>query len=47
MVPIAHGEAYAAGLKTSSGLKTIKGAGHAAHLEAPDEAAQLVLDILE
>ncbi len=46
MVPRAHGEAYADGLAGSEGLKIIKGAGHAAHLEAPDQVAGLVTDFL-
>jgi pimeloyl-ACP methyl ester carboxylesterase len=46
MVPRAHGEAYAAGLPGCNGLEIIKGVGHAAHLEAPDEVAGLVRGFL-
>ncbi len=46
MVPRAHGEAYAAGLAGSNGLEIISGAGHAAHLEAPEKVAALVGEFL-
>ncbi|MPZ57241.1 MAG: alpha/beta fold hydrolase [Rhizobiales bacterium] len=37
MVPVAHGKAYAERLGNGSALTLIAGAGHAAHLEKPDE----------
>ena len=46
MVPRDHGEAYAKGLAGSNGLELIKGAGHAAQLEAPDKVAGLVTAFL-
>jgi len=46
MVPRAHGEAYADGLKGSNGLEFINGAGHAAHLEEPEKVAGLIGDFL-
>lgn len=46
MVPRAHGEAYAERLSGSNGLEVIAGAGHAAHLEAPDKVAGLVTGFL-
>ncbi|MFB3053949.1 MAG: alpha/beta fold hydrolase [Alphaproteobacteria bacterium] len=46
MVPRAHGEAYADGLKGSNGLEIIAGAGHAAHLEEPEKVAGLIGDFL-
>ena len=46
MVPRAHGEAYAKGLSGADPLQVIEGAGHAAHLEAPDKVAALVRDFL-
>jgi pimeloyl-ACP methyl ester carboxylesterase len=45
MVPRAHGEAYAK-LLPNAKLAVIPGAGHSAHVEKPDEAAQLVADFL-
>ena len=45
-VPRAHGDAYAAGLPLAGRLKIISGAGHAAQLEAPDEVADVMLDLL-
>jgi pimeloyl-ACP methyl ester carboxylesterase len=38
MVPIAHARTYAERLGKASELKLIAGAGHAVHLEMPDEA---------
>ena len=38
MVPRAHGDAYAAGLAGSTGLKIVNNAGHAVALEAPQAA---------
>lgn len=46
MVPLAHGEAFAAGLPDCRGLQRIAGAGHALVLEAADTAADLVLGFL-
>jgi pimeloyl-ACP methyl ester carboxylesterase len=45
MVPRAHGEAYAK-LLANARLAVIPGAGHSAHVEKPDETAQLVSDFL-
>jgi pimeloyl-ACP methyl ester carboxylesterase len=45
MVPRAHGEAYAK-LLPNAKLAVIPGAGHSAHVEKPDEAAQLIADFL-
>ena len=45
-VPRDHGAAYAQGLSGSNGLEVINGAGHAAHLEAPDQVAGLVTEFL-
>jgi pimeloyl-ACP methyl ester carboxylesterase len=46
MVPRSHAEAYAAGLPGARGLTLIAGAGHAVPLEAPDEAADALTDLL-
>jgi pimeloyl-ACP methyl ester carboxylesterase len=46
LAPIAHGRAYAEKLPSAGSLKVIAGAGHAAHLEAPDEAGNLVSSFL-
>ena len=46
MVPRDHGHAYADGLQGSSGLKLIAGAGHAAHLEAPEQVSGLITEFL-
>ena len=45
MVPRAHGETYAK-LMPNAKLAVIPGAGHSAHVEKPDETAQLVTDFL-
>jgi pimeloyl-ACP methyl ester carboxylesterase len=37
MVPTAHGKTYAARLGNGATLQLIPGAGHAVHLEKPDE----------
>ncbi|MFM2129158.1 MAG: hypothetical protein RL477_704 [Pseudomonadota bacterium] len=42
MVPRAISQAYAAGIRKAKPLAVIRGAGHAAHLEAADEVAKLV-----
>ncbi len=46
-VPRAHGEAYAAGLPGAAGLQVIRGAGHAAQMEAPDAVADIMLALLK
>ena len=46
MVPLAHGEAYAAGLGNAR-LEVIEDAGHSPHLEQPDEVAVLVTGFLD
>lgn len=46
MVPRAHGAAYADRLPGANGLRLIEGAGHAAHLEAPEKVAGLINDFL-
>jgi pimeloyl-ACP methyl ester carboxylesterase len=47
MVPLAHGRAYAEGLPGSGGRPhMIAGAGHAAHLEAPEGVAEVVETVL-
>jgi pimeloyl-ACP methyl ester carboxylesterase len=46
MVPRAHGEAYAAGLAGTRGLKVVRGAGHAAPLEQPETTAAILLEFL-
>ena len=46
MVPVAHGRTYAKRLGKASGLKLIAGAGHAVHLEKPDEALAHVKSVL-
>jgi pimeloyl-ACP methyl ester carboxylesterase len=45
MVPQAIAKAYADGIKGARGPVVIPGAGHAAHLEAPDVTAKLVTDL--
>jgi len=47
MVPAAHGEAYAKGIPTASGVKIVAGAGHSVHVEKPEETAGLVLGFLD
>jgi pimeloyl-ACP methyl ester carboxylesterase len=47
MTPLAHGEAYAVKLGHSSGLKVIADAGHAVHLEKPQDVLALVRPFLE
>ena len=46
MVPLAHGEAYAAGIPNSNGLKLVKGAGHSPQAEQPEATAALVTGFL-
>lgn len=45
LVPLAHGEAYAAGI-TGAALVTVPRTSHAPSLERPEETARLVLDFL-
>lgn len=45
MVPRAHGEAYAAGIPSAK-FTIVRGAGHSAQVEKPEETAELVLDFL-
>jgi pimeloyl-ACP methyl ester carboxylesterase len=45
MVPLAHGKAYATHL--GSTLKLVAGAGHAAHLEKPNDVLALVQPLLK
>jgi pimeloyl-ACP methyl ester carboxylesterase len=46
MVPVAHGHAYVERLGRSQPLKLIAGAGHAAHLEKPDEVLAQITPLL-
>ena len=46
MVPLAHGEAYAAGIPNSNGVRLVKGAGHSPGAENPEATAALVMDFL-
>jgi pimeloyl-ACP methyl ester carboxylesterase len=46
MVPVAHGRVYAEGLGSGS-LALIAGAGHAAHLERPDDVLARVMPLLD
>lgn len=46
MVPRAIAQAYGGKLPAADGIHVIEGAGHAAHLEKPDEVAKLVSDFL-
>ncbi len=46
LAPIAHGRAYAERLPAAGELNVISGAGHAAHVEAPDEVLRLVSEFL-
>ncbi len=46
LTPIAHGHAYAQGLPGSGPLKIIRGAGHAAHVEAQDETGEAIASFL-
>lgn len=45
-IPLANGKAYAAGIPQAK-LHTIKGAGHSAHIEQPDECLKLIAPFLE
>jgi pimeloyl-ACP methyl ester carboxylesterase len=47
MVPVAHGRTYAERLGKASGLKLIAGAGHAVHLEKPDEVLANIKPLLD
>jgi pimeloyl-ACP methyl ester carboxylesterase len=46
MVPLAHGQAYAKNLGAHPALKTIAGAGHAAHLERPGDVLAALKPVL-
>jgi pimeloyl-ACP methyl ester carboxylesterase len=46
MVPVAHGKTYASRLGNGSELKLVEGAGHAVHLERPDETLTQVRPLL-
>jgi pimeloyl-ACP methyl ester carboxylesterase len=46
MVPRVHGKTYAEQIRNSGDLIVIPGAGHSAHVEKPDEMANLVLDFV-
>jgi pimeloyl-ACP methyl ester carboxylesterase len=46
MVPVAHGKAYAKHLGSGTALKLIAGAGHAAHLEKPNEVLAQLQSVL-
>lgn len=46
MVPLAHGEAYAAGIPNANGVKLVKGAGHSPQAERPEATAGLVTGFL-
>jgi pimeloyl-ACP methyl ester carboxylesterase len=46
MVPLAHGQAYAKNLGAQPALKTIAGAGHAAHLEKPADVLAALQPVL-
>jgi pimeloyl-ACP methyl ester carboxylesterase len=46
MVSQAIAQAYAEGIKGARGPVVVQGAGHAAHLEAPDATAKMVSDLL-
>jgi pimeloyl-ACP methyl ester carboxylesterase len=47
MVPLTHADAYAKGLSGSGGsARIVKGAGHAAHLEAAEAVAAVVGELL-
>jgi pimeloyl-ACP methyl ester carboxylesterase len=47
MVPVAHGRTYAERLGNGATLKLIPGAGHAVHLEKPDEVLAQVKPLLD
>lgn len=47
MVPRAHGDAYAAGLKGAEALRIVNGAGHAAPLEQHEATAAIVIAFLQ
>jgi pimeloyl-ACP methyl ester carboxylesterase len=47
LVPIAHGEAYAKHLGGAPALKAIAGAGHAVHLEKPDDVLAQLRPLLD
>jgi pimeloyl-ACP methyl ester carboxylesterase len=44
MVPRAHGAAYADGLLDARPLQVLEDAGHAVHLEQPEQVANLIID---
>lgn len=45
MVPLKHGETYTEGIPDAK-LTIVPGAGHSAHVEKPEESAQLISDFL-
>jgi len=47
MVPLAHGKTYAARLGKAAPLKVMAGAGHAVHLEKPDDVLAQVTPFLK
>jgi pimeloyl-ACP methyl ester carboxylesterase len=47
MVPVAHGRIYAERLGKASPLQLVAGAGHAVHLEKPDEVLAHVNSLLD
>ena len=46
MVPVAHGRAYSERLGRAQPLKLVDGAGHAVHLEKPDEVLAQIAPVL-
>jgi pimeloyl-ACP methyl ester carboxylesterase len=46
MVPIAHGRAYAEGIRRSNGMQTVKGTGHSPHAEDSDTTASIIVEFL-
>ncbi len=46
MAPLAHGEAYAEGIRGAGGVQIVQGAGHSPQAEAPEKAAALITTFL-